>query len=115
MLDWIFNDNSAEIEAAKKLAVEQALTQMGDTCATYASGLAPVDTGNLKRSIEKKVSIGEEAVYVGTNVDYAIYQEFGTERNRAANGGKGYIRPAVQEHIDEYKDIAQSAISNALK
>lgn len=115
MLDWIFTDNSAEIKAAKKLAVEQALTQIGDTCATYAAGIAPVDTGNLKGSIDKKVSIGEEAVYVGTNVDYAIYQEFGTAKNKAANGGKGYLRPAVQEHIDEYKDIAQSIISNALK
>lgn len=115
MLDWIFTDNSAEVEAAKKLAVEQALTRIGDTCATYAAGIAPVDTGNLKGSIDKKVAVDEEAVYVGTNVEYAIYQEFGTSNMDAANGGKGYLRPAVQDHIAEYKEIAESIFKGMLK
>jgi len=64
-------DHSDEVIKAKDLAVERALTVIGDTCTTYASGLAPVDTGTLQRSIDKKVAVSEEAVYVGTNVEYA--------------------------------------------
>lgn len=108
-------DNTKEVIEAKYHAIEKALTRMGDTCAKYASGLAPVDTGNLRRSIEKKVALAEEAVYVGTNVEYAIYQEYGTSKMSAANGGRGYLRPAVQDHVEEYKEISQEILGNAFK
>lgn len=41
---------------------------------------APVDTGNLKRSIKPEIffSKNELTGYVGTVMDYAIYTEFGT-------------------------------------
>lgn len=111
-LTFDVEDHSDEVIKAKDLAIERALTVIGDNCATYASELAPKDTGTLRRSIDKKVAVSEEAVYVGTNVEYAPYQEFGTSRMNAANGGQGYLRPAVNSHLQEYKDIAESELKN---
>ena len=54
-----------------------------------AKALAPVDTGQLKNSIEWGRD-GEDLI-VGTNNDHAVYQEFGT-RNMTA---QPYLRPAV--------------------
>lgn len=109
----IENDRTDEIIRAKDLAIERALTVIGDKCATYAANLAPWKTGTLSRSIDKKVRMSEEAVYVGTNVEYATYQEFGTSRMKAANGGKGYLRPALFNHLEEYKNIANEELRNA--
>lgn len=54
----------------------------------------PVDTGNLRRSITHEVVSDGRGVLVriGTNVDYAIYQELGT-RNHPAHP---FLRPALE-------------------
>ncbi len=52
--------------------------------------LSPVDTGLLRASIRRKRNKLKGLVF--TNVSYAIYQE---EGNRAANGGSGFMKPAV--------------------
>lgn len=44
---------------------------------------------------------GEKAVYVGTNVEYAIFVEMGTRHARAYP----FLRPAATEHNDVYKRI----------
>lgn len=49
----------------------------------------------------------EDKVYVGTNVEYAPYVEFGTTRMRA----RPYLKPALMNHIDEYKTIAQTELN----
>jgi len=56
---------------------------------------APVDTGRLRSSITGEVrGVGADVVgVVGSNVEYAPYQEFGTSRMRA----HPYLRPAFQE------------------
>ena len=55
---------------------------------------APSVTGYLRGSISVK-SVSEKEAEVYSNVEYAIYQEFGTRNMQAAMGGKGYMRPAV--------------------
>lgn len=49
----------------------------------------------------------EDKVYVGTNVEYASCVEFGTTRMRA----RPYLKPALMNHIDEYKTIAQTELN----
>lgn len=46
---------------------------------------------------------GEQAaaVYVGTNVEYAPYIEFGTSKMDP----RPYLRPAVNDHMDTYKRL----------
>ncbi len=54
---------------------------------------APVDTGNLRRSITSEVEKGSNPFgRVGTNVVYAVYQEIGTRHHPA----HPFLRPAME-------------------
>lgn len=99
-----FISHRAEVTIAKDKAIEQALTAIGIQCRDYAARKAPVDTGNLRNSIVFKVDSPSDSVIIGTNVEYGKYQEFGTSRMKA----QPYLRPAVDEHLDEYKRIAEA-------
>lgn len=46
-------------------------------------------------------SSNEKAVYVGTNVEYAPYIEFGTSRMKP----RPYLKTAVENHLNEYREI----------
>ena len=96
-------DHSAEVIAEKNLAVIRALTAMGMQAEGYAKMLAPVDTGRLRNSISHEVVESEDAVYIGTNVEYAPYVELGTRRMKA----QPFLKPAVEDHMAEYEQIAK--------
>lgn len=49
-----------------------------------------------------------KAVYIGSNVEYATYVELGTSKMKA----QPYIKPAVADHADEYKQIARAMMEN---
>ena len=49
-----------------------------------------------------------KAVYIGSNVEYATYVELGTSKMKA----QPYIKPAVADHADEYKQIAKTVMEN---
>jgi HK97 gp10 family phage protein len=65
-------------EPEKKIrqAVVAGLTASGIEVHYHAQNKCPVDTTNLKRSLNWKIR--GNAVYIGTPVEYGIYQEFGT-------------------------------------
>lgn len=60
-------------EAVKKIVKEHTANMQ-----TEAQKLAPVDTGNLKRSIRLELLKGGMAGAVISSADYSGYQEFGT-------------------------------------
>ena len=120
-----------EVIEAKNEAIARALETIGLVAERYAKEKAPVDTGRLRNSISHQVD--DETVYVGTNVEYAPYLEFGT--GKFAEGGgrptpwsyqdsKGdwhttngmkpqpYLRPAIDDHMSEYKQIVQNELQN---
>lgn len=47
-----------------------------------------VDTGNLRNSITHVVDTVENAVYIGTDVEYALYVHEGTGKFAAEGGGR---------------------------
>lgn len=49
---------------------------------------------------------GDTVVYIGTNVEYAPYIEFGTERR----GPRPYLHNAAADHADEYRKIFEDEI-----
>ena len=59
-----------------------------------AKRLAPVDTGRLRTSISHDLAHDSQGLYaiVGTNVHYAIHQEFGTRYQH----GQPFLRPALR-------------------
>lgn len=71
---------------------------------------APIEFGTLKRSIHTEIvnaSATHAEAEVGTDLEYAPYQEFGTSKMAA----QPYLRPA----FDEQSDAAKKEISAALK
>lgn len=94
-------DHSEEVKQALEQAKERALEAIGLAAEGYAKLKTPVDTGRLRNSISHAVS-GDSA-YIGTNVEYAPYVEMGTVKMSP----RPYIKPAVTEHINEYKVLAE--------
>lgn len=97
---------------ASEQQVAKALEEMALTAEGYATMLCPVGTpestgiphyigGTLKNSISHTTT--KEDAIIGTNVEYAPYVELGTSKMKA----QPYLRPAIEEHIDEYKSIIE--------
>ena len=75
------------LEAADLIdsAVEQFLTEMGALLSADAAAMSPVDEGQLKGSWDYVVDTAEHSVTVGSNLENAVWNEFGTG-SHAANG-----------------------------
>lgn len=94
-------DNTEECARGIVRAIDRALEEIGLAAEGYAKRACPVDTGNLRNSITHAVEGSEDAVYVGTNVEYAPYVEMGTRRTAA----QPFLRPAATEHGSTYRGI----------
>lgn len=100
----ITNNDIPNIERALPEIKARALEMIGLLAEGYAKRLCPVDTGRLRNSISHDND--DNAVTVGTNVDYAIYVEMGTVHSRA----QPYLKPAIVDHLDEYKGIIKDTL-----
>lgn len=92
VIDVKITDNSEEIRAALKGQLHSWLDAIGQDAASTAANHAPVDTGALKNSISHAVDDQNVCVYIGTNIEYAPYHEFGTGKYTAGGrqGGWAY-------------------------
>lgn len=66
-----YKDYSEEVLAALEKGIKNGLEAIGLTAETYAKKATPVDTGRLRNSISHETD--KEAVYIGTNVEYAAF------------------------------------------
>ena len=107
----IKTDNTEQIIAEKNESVLRALEIIGQVVENSAAGYAPVDTGNLRNSITHEVDDGSHIVAIGTNVEYAPYQELGTSKMKAANDGRGFLRPAVEDNMEKIQSIFKEELS----
>lgn len=99
-----FTDNSAAVLREFSLRRIQALEGIGAAAERHAKALTPVDTGRLRTSMSH-AAVGDSA-YIGTNVEYGPYVEFGTIHNKEAHH---MIEKAATGHGAEYKAIAEAA------
>ena len=110
--DFTFVDNSDKVlqELAEKSDI--ILEAWGLLGERYAKEYCPVDTGRLRNSITHATDKEEKAAYIGTNVYYSIPVETG---HILPNGKfvppKPYIKPAIENHVDEYKAIVKKYLS----
>lgn len=102
-----FTSHKKQVNKAVKNAILVGLEACGAVAETYAKKDAPVDTGRLRNSIAHKVEREEQAAYIGTNVEYAPYQELGTRRGVKA---KHFLRDAAQNHSEEYRALLENAL-----
>ena len=105
---YTYKDNSKEISEDIKAALLRGLETCGLVAEGYAKKLAPVDTGNLRNSITHDVDDGEPSAYIGTNVEYAPYQELGTINMEA----HPFLKPAVADHANEYRKTIEKELKN---
>ena len=132
-----FTDNSNQALSELEKVKAKILETIGHKAERYAKKLCPVGTeestgkkgyrgGTLRNSINFRVNVTTDTLEVGSNVEYAPYVELGTgphfvpppewERFEAEKGkgvGRAYvkprpfIRPAIEDHRDEYQKIAE--------
>lgn len=98
------NDFSDLIEQAAFSQIETALEKIGLLMERNAKLACPVDTGRLRNSISH--THDKNTSYVGTNVEYAPYVEMGTKSTKA----QPYLKPAIVNHIQEYKSIVEQEL-----
>ncbi len=105
----IIDNNIPALTARMQKNVGEALTAMGIkavglTVEKMVSGYgAPIwDTGTLMRSITFERVGGEDAILVGSPVEYAVYVHDGTSKM----AGRPFLRDAILEGADALKAVA---------
>ena len=105
-------DQFRELGSELSDRLEAAADDIGVRIRSTAQRLAPVDTTRLRDSIEHEVeqlASHRLETIVGTNVEYAPYQEMGTSM-MAANP---YLRPAFEAEKDWIIDRIETAVDQA--
>lgn len=128
-----FVDNSTKVKAEIEKKAIKALIKACMLVEGQAVALAPAKSGALRDNITYKVDEATLIGYVGTNVEYAIWIEFGTgefaEKGDGRKGGwvyktpdgkwhftygnkpKPYLRPAFRRNRKQIKAILASVMS----
>ncbi len=106
------NDNSPEIQAAIENAINRGVFAIGENAVKNAQHYVDVekriDTGRMRRSINHNEGVRE--TIIGTNVEYAYYQELGTSRGIQP---ALFLTRAARNHSKEYIKIMKQSIKNA--
>lgn len=118
MANIIFRSHKDEMDEALKSAIDigmEAVAQQAEKNAlvevkklVYDTPESPyyVRTGKLKGSISHKYIKETTQAFIGTNIEYAKYVEYGTYRM----GPRPFLRNACQNYIDKYQNILNAAI-----
>jgi HK97 gp10 family phage protein len=91
-------NNMPRIQSQLEKALSELIRKTAFSIEARAKSLAPVDTGLLRNSIQTEIKSPLHAV-VGTNVEYAPHQEFGTRFQK----GKPFMTPAVDAEKKEFE------------
>lgn len=104
----VFTSYKNQVLSAADKAIARAAEIIGGMAESYAKGLAPVDTGNLRNSITHEVENGGRTVVIGTDVKYAPYQELGAPNAHVP--AHPFLRPACENHVSEYKAVLDNEL-----
>lgn len=104
-----YKSNIPQFNARMQKQVDKSLTEVGILVTTKAKTNATknpkVGTGQLRNSIKYQLSgSGNETnVKIGSNLEYATYQEFGTgefaENGKGRKGGWSYTDPKTGKRV----------------
>lgn len=101
----LVTDNSQEILKALPEVKARALMMCGAIAENSAKQKCPVDTGRLRNSISHGMS-DENTVDIGTDVEYAIYQELGTSRVQE----KLFLTNGVRDNLEQFQSIIEAEL-----
>lgn len=136
MANYELDSHLDEVLLKLAMATNKALHEIGMVSVGHAQvnlqKQNAIDTGALMNSITHQVD--DHDVYVGTNIDYAIYVEMGTGKHALFGGRqtpwaymddngvwhrtegmrpRPYLKPAVTEHVAEYAKILKQNLIDA--
>ena len=125
-VDEVLTDLASKIQGALEAVGNQAVSH----AKSNITSAGRVDTGAMRNSISHMVE--ENTCYVGTNIEYAIYHEYGTGIYTDGGGGrqtpwfyvdaKGeghfthgmkpihFLKDALGDHLDEYRSIIEQIL-----
>lgn len=107
-----FISNRKEVLDAIEQKKRKALEIIGGKAESYAKQLCPVDTGRLRNSITHQ-QFDESTEVIGSNVEYAPFVELSHHTSAGTLvPGKPFLRPAAENHADEYKRILEQTMKN---
>jgi len=113
VIEWYGDDIKKMFEAEKK----QALYESGIEVLGRATLNAPVDTGNLRSSLDFSTGSKDnvfdespESIEVGTAVHYAVHVEFGTRKMNS----QPFLRPALDSSISRITQFFANAIERSM-
>lgn len=101
-----FTSNLGVVLNASEDVIARAAEVIGGMAESHAKEYSPVDTGRLRNSIAHAVIDKGHTVVIGSNVVYAPFQELGTSKMAA----HPFLRPAIEKHKDEYKNVLQKLL-----
>lgn len=105
-----FTSRVSDVIREKNAAIERGLEAIGLQAEGYAktelTRQEAVDTGRLRNSVTHYVK--DNTAYIGTNVEYGMYIEFGTSKMKP----RPFLRPAARDHTTEYQQIFRSELSS---
>lgn len=98
------NDKTKDIIDSLNADITVALQAIGQEAEGFAKDECPVDTGTLRNSISNKVL--KKTVYVGTNIEYAVYVEYGDYKHTVGN--KHFLKNSVENNLDRFQKILEA-------
>lgn len=109
--DWL--DWANQVPKAIEQAVENQVNQSGNKVLSSAKLLAPVDTGELRGSINtrNKHTGTRKSVEVFSDVDHARPVEYGTWKTRA----QPYLIPSFNKEVANFQGQVEQAYKKGLK
>lgn len=118
-----YASNCALFAARLRQSQHKVLDEIGGIIAKRAALEAPVDTGDLSNSMNYQINPTADSVTIGTAIDYAAFQEFGTGQRGKGTGTKPpsnyrhgpsaghkaqpFLEPAMIESLPEISAVAK--------
>lgn len=126
-MNYKYTSYTKEFLSHEQENVNRALEMCGGTAEAHAvvniTRNHSVKTGRLRGSITHK-QIDDHTEAIGTNVEYAPYVELGHHQEpgryvpaikkrlvRSWIPGKPFLKPAIEDHRDEYNNIIKSELA----
>lgn len=94
------------LEAALNKKFTAALSNAGEVLLSQTKRNAPVDTGELKKSLKmNKSKIDSHEIEIDANVDYAKFVEYGSMHQAANPFMRSALKESEQKILKKFKGI----------
>lgn len=105
----MYKSFNKQVKVAIDSAVEKAVIESALVAEDKVVHLTPVDTGRLRASIAHNTE--SDRFQVGTNVEYAVYVEKGTSKQKA----QPFLKPGINRTVPLIQGIVKKYLKELSK